>query len=185
MSAALPRRSLHPDGWPAAALLVALSACSSGRYQQPERDPELLAAWWEQHEKDAAQARDEAAAAAEREQLVLSILSEPVEPARVLEVSELYAVFGYYCGECHPTDPDFVRPDSWDGMYMGDLAELIQIGKITPGEGEGSRLVLRIRRGDMPPVGLAPRMPEAMIARVVEFIDSLPTTGLPEDTEQP
>jgi hypothetical protein len=113
---------------------------------------------------------------------VLALLSEPAEPARVLEGPELYAVFGYYCGQCHPTDADFVRGPSWDGMYMGDLNELIQTGKVTPGDGEASRLVLRMRKGDMPPISsAAPPMPDAMIERVVQFIDNLPTTGLPEN----
>jgi hypothetical protein len=69
---------------------------------------------------------------------------------------------------------------------MSDLGELIQIGKVTPGAGEASRLVLRVRQGDMPPVSATgPRMPDAMIERLVDFIDSLPTTRLPENTEQP
>ncbi|MEO8181243.1 MAG: hypothetical protein ABI895_20585 [Deltaproteobacteria bacterium] len=169
----------------AAGLLLGLWACSSGGFQQPEPDPELVAAWLERQAEDAARARDEAAADAEKEQLVLAILSEPAEPARVLEVSEVYAVFGYYCGDCHPTEKDFVPVASWDGMYMRSLVELIQTGKITPGAGEASRLVLRVRQGDMPPVSSAgPRMPDAMTERLVDFIDSLPTTRLPEDTEQ-
>jgi len=184
--AVLRPRCCHRLGtWLRSGLLLGLSACSRSEWQEPEPDPDLVAADRERQAQIAAQARDTAAADAEREQLVLALLSEPVEPARSLEVSEFYAVLGYYCGQCHPTDPDFVRPPSWDGLYMGDLNELIQIGKITPGDGEASRVVSRIRSGDMPPVSATgPRLPPAMIERIVQFIDNLPTTQLPENAEQ-
>jgi hypothetical protein len=58
-------------------------------------------------------------------------------------------------------------------------------GGITPGDGEASRVVRRVRPGDMPPLSSsAPRIPQSMIERVAELIDNLSMTALPENTEQ-
>jgi hypothetical protein len=90
---------------------------------------------------------------------------------------ELSPVVEYYCGECHFPEID---NGFGDGFYQrDDLDVIIAEGKITPGDGAGSRLVLRMREGSMPPAtSELPPVPVATIDRIGDFIDSLqpPTT---------
>ena len=55
-----------------------------------------------------------------------------------------------------------------------DFAELIEIGKVVPGDAQGSRLLRRIRDNSMPPPSsqLAP-LSEQQVAELEAFIDGL------------
>jgi hypothetical protein len=67
---------------------------------------------------------------------------------------------------------------------MNDMDRLIATGKVIPGDGEGSRLVQRVRSGEMPPVQSGgQQMPSATLDRLVEYIDSLPP--IPEQPAAP
>jgi hypothetical protein len=145
-----------------------LAGCSSSHTPNPPPDPEFVAAARAERERAAMEREQEAAERAELERMVRGIERQP----RLLSEDELYTVLEYYCGECH-----FPTVNSWfgDGFYhMDDLDVMINEGKVNPGDGEGSRLVQRMREGSMPPVSSGePPVPDATIDRIVDFIDSL------------
>lgn len=163
-----------------ASSLFWVGGCSSSHGPDPEPiDPE-----WLETERERVRAEREAELAqeaerAELERAVQAIESEGGEPPRPLEEAEVSQLFLYYCGECHAAE--FARP-SYDGMFgIEDLALMIEIGKIMPGDGEGSRLVVRMRDGRMPPpLADLPPMPEPSIERIAAFIDALP---VPENAQ--
>jgi len=153
-----------------ASALVWVGGCSSSHGPDPGPiDPEWL-------EAERARVRaDREAELAELQGAVQAIESEGGEPPRPLEEAEVSQLFLYYCGECHGAEP---RPNYGHGMYgIDDLALMIEIGKIMPGDGAGSRLVVRMRMGEgrMPPLlAELPPVPERTIERIVAFIDALP-----------
>jgi hypothetical protein len=122
-----------------------------------------------ERERLALEQEREAAARAELERTALAIESEN----RLLSEDELDLVLEYRCGDCH-----FPKADLGvygDGLYfMDDLARLVEVGKVSPGDGEGSRLVQRMREGSMPPSSSGePPVPSPTIDRIADFIDSL------------
>jgi len=151
--------------------LLWLSSCSSYHLPNAPPDPEFVAAARAEQARVDARVQSEVALRAEWQQQVLAIESE--EPPRALSEDELVMVLGYYCGVCH--FPQKIDVSSTDGLfYMNDLDELIATGKVIPGDGERSRLVQRVRLGEMPPVQSAePPMPTATLERIVDYIDSL------------
>lgn len=161
------------------------AACSSSYGPEPGPiDPEHAAAAEAERERlrvewEATMA--ERAAEAELERSVQGIESRPGAPLEPSEVSQLLL---YYCGECHAADAS-VGP-AHDGMFgIEDLDLMIEIGKIMPGDGAGSRLVVRMRDGRMPPESAErPPMPEPSVARIVAFIDDLavPELAVPEQS---
>jgi hypothetical protein len=169
--------------WGAASVLLWCAGCSSSYGPDPEPlSPERAAAVEAERERLRAEQEAEREAAlakeaefAELERAVQGIESESADPPRPLEEGEVSQLLLYYCGDCHAAELE--RPN-FDGMYgVEDIALMIESGKITPGDGEGSRLVERMRmiEGRMPPL-LAenPPMPEPSIQRIVAFIDALP-----------
>jgi hypothetical protein len=105
---------------------------------------------------------------------VLAIESEAGDPPRLLAEQEVSQVLAYYCAECHARAPG---PNSAiDGLWdIDDLGKMVRLGKVIPGDGEGSQLIQRVRGGEMPPSSAeGPRMPAATVDRLVEYIDSLP-----------
>jgi len=145
--------------WNVPGSLLVLAACNSSHTQQPEEDPLIVEA-----------ARAEEARAAELQQTVLAIESAPPD---TLSVAQFYQLLDYYCGDCHfPED----YPSEWTLGYFNDLQLLIKLGKVIPGDAEGSRLVLRMRRDQVsPPVGWQqPPISDVAIALVADFIDQLP-----------
>jgi hypothetical protein len=169
--------------WAAGSVLLCGGGCSSSYGPDPAPlTPERAAALEaererlrveQEAEREAALAKEAEFAALER--AVQGIESEGGEPSRPLEESEVSQLLLYYCGDCHGAE--LALPYS-DGMYgIEDLALMIESGKILPGDGEGSRLVVRMRMGEgrMPPVNAEnPPMPEPSIERIVAFIDALP-----------
>src|SRR5690606_30986939 len=116
----------------------------------------------------------EEAAQAELERAVQEIESPPGDPPPPLDEEEVSKLFLYYCGgECHAARE--VGPAT-DGMFgIEDLEVMLEKGKITPGDGEGSRLIVRIRQGSMPPPNSDwPPMPPPSADRIAAFIDGLP-----------
>jgi hypothetical protein len=156
------------------------AGCSSSHGPDPEPiDPEWLEAERERVRAERQAELAEEAERAELERAVQAIESEGGEPPRPLEEAEVSQLFLYYCGECHGTEVE-----AYEGMYgIENLARMIERGKITPGDGDGSRLVVRMRmnEGRMPPL-LAdlPPMPEPSIERIAAFIDALP---VPENAQ--
>jgi hypothetical protein len=166
-----------------AGVLLVPFACSSGHWEQPEPDPELVAAARAQQTREAEQRQAVETARAEREQRVFALSQE--EPTRALSVEDFYDLLGHYCGQCHLPVGMRLFLGSREGLYVDDVEELIQIGKIVPGDGDASRLVLRMRQGDMPPVQRGAPVPTSLIDRIADFIDRLPTPDLLENNEQP
>lgn len=167
--------------WALASALLGVGGCSSSHGPDPEPiDPEWLEAERERHRAEREVELAEEAERAELERAVQAIESEGSEPPRPLEEAEVSQLFLYYCGECHAADANLTPLN--DGMYgIEDLALMIEIGKIMPGDGDGSRLVVRMRmnEGRMPPQnGDLPPMSESSIERIVAFIDALP---MPDD----
>ena len=92
-------------------------------------------------------------------------------------------VLQYHCGECHFPSP--CGTSDCGLQYMDDMAKLVETGKVIPGDGEASRLVLRMRRGEMPPLRSAvPPVPPASIERIARYIDVL-TLPAPPAAEDP
>jgi hypothetical protein len=95
-------------------------------------------------------------------------------PGGASEQETLEALLESYCGDCHSSH---VNPfvDGAGMNYVDDIDRLIQTGKIIPGDPADSKLVLRMVRGEMPPVssGLPPA-PLELIERLSDFIQSLP-----------
>jgi hypothetical protein len=178
----MPGREIFLRG-AVASVLLWVGGCSSSYGPDPKPlSPERAAAVEAERERLRAEQEAELAKEAELAELeraVQAIEGEVGEPPRPLEESEVSQLFLYYCGECHAAKP-YVGPAE-DGMYgIEDLALMIFEGRIVPGDGEGSRLVVRMRDGRMPPpLSDNPPMPEQIIERIVAFIDALFVT--PED----
>lgn len=173
--------------WAAVSALLWCAGCSSSYGPDPEPlSPERAAAVEAERERLRAEQEAEREAQlakeaefAELERAVQRIESEGGEPPPPLEEGEVSQLLLYYCGECHAAE---LALPHYDGMFgIEDVALMIEIGKIVPGDGEGSRLVERMRmiEGRMPPL-LAdnPPMPEPSIERIVAFIDALPVPQL-------
>jgi hypothetical protein len=149
----------------------------------PPPDPELTATARARREQAEEQQRAAAAALAEQEQRVLAIESAQRQSPYSLSDDELDQLLGYYCSDCHlKTNPE-MNYSAIDGLFdLDDLDKMIAIGKITPGDGEGSRLVLRVRAGEMPPAQSGqPPVPEAIVDAIVDYIDNLPSDTPPAD----
>lgn len=156
-------------------VLLALGGCSSS--YKPENkpiDPAITAALEAERAQERAELEAELAEAAELERAVSIIENEAGEPPRTLVAGEVSQLFLYYCGECHSAE--LGELGYWDGMFgIEDLELMIEKGKIIPGDGEGSRLVQRMREGTMPPPTAenAP-MSAPSVDRIIAFIDTLP-----------
>jgi hypothetical protein len=92
------------------------------------------------------------------------------------ELKQIERMLDEHCGICHE-EPLFAVPiDCLGGCSMlpVDLAELIEIGKVVPGDAQGSQLLRRIRDNSMPPPSsqLEP-LSEQQVAQLEAFIDGL------------
>jgi Planctomycete cytochrome C len=159
-------------GWCLAGALVWVCSCSSTHSVDPPPDPELVAAARAERERVAAEREQDAAERGELERAVLAIEAEPEQPARLLSEDEVYQVLAYHCVDCH------YRPevaDAVDGFWdLDSFDRMIDTAKVVPGDGEGSRIVQRMRDGSMPPVTSgAPPVPATTIDRIADFIASL------------
>lgn len=90
------------------------------------------------------------------------------------ELRQIERMLNESCGACHGVDTFF--PTS-DGPYVPtpmSVSQLLALDKIVPGDADASRVMIRIYAGDMPPpaTGLPP-MPEADVAWLASFIDTL------------
>jgi hypothetical protein len=156
------------------AVLSSSAACDMSQ----DREAEWLALAQDQQERAEAQRAERA----EAEQALFALISEPGEPLRIEEEAELHLVLEFYCGECHRK----VVSTSVDGWWFESLEDLIESGKIVPGDAERSRLVERLRAGEMPPPSAGdPPVPVAVIDAIAELIDSLPVPLPPEVPEPP
>jgi hypothetical protein len=148
---------------------LALAACSA-RDGSPG-DP-ATARYQQQQEVAAAEASAAyRAEQAERWQAALVIENAPPE---LIDEEQFYQLLGYHCGDCH-----FPPDGPTEGVYdFNNLDRLIETHKVIPGDAEASRVVLRMRRGDMPPpeVSQVPPMPEVAIDLIADFINRLPVT---------
>jgi hypothetical protein len=154
------------------AIGAAVVACGSSDTNGPV-DPEVAEAWRIEQDRLVAERRAQQDAEAALERAVLAIESETDQPPRVLEEGEVYQVLAYYCEECHyrPVGPTSAIDGFWD---IDDMDAMVRTGKVTPGDGEGSRLIQRIRSGEMPPVSAeGPLIPAATVDRLVDYINSL------------
>lgn len=94
------------------------------------------------------------------------------------ELRQVERLLNVNCGECHAEAGFYPCSDCFDGVGPPSepisIAEQIQVGRIEPGDAEGSRFIIRIRSGEMPP-GYAdtPPMSDADVAWLASFIDSL------------
>jgi mono/diheme cytochrome c family protein len=76
------------------------------------------------------------------------------------------------CGQCH--GPALTEQQAQAGMnYINDIDKLVSTGKIVPLDSAGSRIIQRMVKGEMPPVGSGlPRVTEADISTVAQYIDN-------------
>lgn len=74
------------------------------------------------------------------------------------------------CGQCHSADSNQVR----GGIdYIDNLDELIETGRIVPGNPEASLIYQRIERGEMPPANVEPRVTDEELEAMARFITRL------------
>ena len=168
------RWHLHPG---LGVVLFAVIGCGGSEADGPV-DPEVADAWRIEQERLVAERRAEQEASATRESelegAALAIESESGDPPRLLAEQEVSQLLVYYCAECHGRAPG--PSSAIDGLWdIDDVGEMVRLGKVLPGDGEGSQLIQRVRRGEMPPSSAeGPRMPAATVDRLVDYIDSLP-----------
>jgi len=76
------------------------------------------------------------------------------------------------CGYCH--GPNLTQETAKAGMnYIDDIAQLVKTGKIVPLDSAGSRVVQRMVKGEMPPIGSGyPAVTTADIDKVASYIDN-------------
>jgi mono/diheme cytochrome c family protein len=94
--------------------------------------------------------------------------NDPAALAKAAAVNVLAA----NCGQCH--GPALTEQQAQAGMnYINDIDKLVSTGKIVPLDSAGSRIVQRMVKGEMPPVGSGlPRVTEADINTVAQYIDN-------------
>jgi len=158
--------------------LLAFSSCSAH-----ERDLELATGGYVAPAPTAASGMPYTSKYPEIESSVLALERESVGMTAPFSQDELMLVLQYHCGECHFPSP--CGTSDCGLQYMDDMAKLVETGKVIPGDGEASRLVLRMRRGEMPPLRSAvPPVPPASIERIARYIDVL-TLPAPPAAEDP
>lgn len=153
-----------------------LAACSS--HDEPE-DPAIARARdWQKEEAILAEAERkqqayEDARAAELQQTVLAIESDPSAP---LSEAQFYRELEYYCGACHfpaPSLPPGGEQAFW--LFFNDLDDLIARARVIPGDAEGSPLIQHMRADQTPPEGWnTPPVTDTAIQLVADFINGLP-----------
>jgi hypothetical protein len=81
------------------------------------------------------------------------------------------------CGMCHSMPYFHPCIDCLGYALYGEplrISTLMEYDRIVPGDADASRMLIRIYRGDMPPpVSGLPPMPEADVAWLASFIDTL------------
>lgn len=96
----------------------------------------------------------------------------PVESESDLAKAAVENVLAANCGQCH--GPSLTRAQAQDGInFINDIDALVEAGLILPLNSAGSRVIVVMRDGSMPPSasGLPP-VTEADIATVAVYIDS-------------
>jgi hypothetical protein len=93
------------------------------------------------------------------------------------ELRQVERMLNANCGACHSMPSFFPCSDCQASFSVGEplrVSSLIDIDKVTPGDADASRLMIRIYTGEMPPPssGLPP-MPDADISWLASFIDTL------------
>jgi hypothetical protein len=163
-------------GWAAALALFCVAACDGSRLPDAaaERAARATTASGGEGAEQRAPASD--AADTELERAVRTTEAASGLPqAPLLSQEELLLVLEYHCGECHfPA----AYTDNTNGLfYMNDVEQLIASAKVIPGDGAGSRLVRRMRSGEMPPPqSTRPPVPADTVLRIAQYIDSLMPT---------
>lgn len=95
--------------------------------------------------------------------------------------AQFEALMSRACGQCH--GPDAVATQG--GIdYINNLDELIDTGRIVPGDPEGSPIFARIEKGEMPPPGVERRVSDNELDAVARFIKGLPPLAPTVCTDQ-
>jgi len=159
--------------------LCSLAACS-GEY--PDHSAEHRATARAKAEE---QARADAEEQSQRAQAIAVIEDDRGEPPELLSPSEFRDLFAYYCRDCHVTTAitidNFFQPDP-ELEPLLETEDLIEARWISPGMSATSRILERIRAGEMPPAfwrtdHLAPS--PTGIQLIADYIDSLPPSAPP------
>jgi hypothetical protein len=115
-----------------------------------------------------------------------TVLAEPwlnvaiAEGEEGCELRQVERMLNANCGECH-SQPRFSVPVDClgnCGFTPIRVSDLIELDKITPGNAETSRVMIRIEAGEMPPTFYG-SMPEADVAWLASFIDALEPGAAP------
>lgn len=92
------------------------------------------------------------------------------------ELRQIERMLNANCGECHSM-PNFYPCSDCLGDSWGEplrISDLIELGKITPGDAAASRVMIRLYAGEMPPpVSGLPPMPDVDVSWLASFIDTL------------
>jgi hypothetical protein len=92
------------------------------------------------------------------------------------ELRQIERMLNANCGACHSMPAFYPCVDNLCGPRGEPLrvSDLIEFGRITPGDAAASRLMIRVYAGEMPPAasGLPP-MSEADVSWLAAFIDAL------------
>jgi hypothetical protein len=92
------------------------------------------------------------------------------------ELRQVERMLNANCGQCHSM-PSFFPCSDCTGAQFGEplrVSDLLEIDKITPGDADASRVMIRLYAGEMPPaVSGLPPMSETNISWLASFIDGL------------
>jgi hypothetical protein len=92
------------------------------------------------------------------------------------ELRQIERMLNANCGVCHSM-PNFYPCSDCLGDSWGEplrISSLIELGKVTPGDADASRLMIRLYAGEMPPpISGEPPMSAADVSWLASFIDTL------------
>jgi len=99
---------------------------------------------------------------------------EELDPGDPIALARAAAenVLNSNCGSCHGTN---LPPGAESGNmnYINDINQLVANGKVQPLNSAGSRIIVRMKDGSMPPTASGrPRVTDADISTVAQFIDN-------------
>jgi mono/diheme cytochrome c family protein len=101
-------------------------------------------------------------------------VADPGKPPSQQQLDEAIVenILASNCGYCH--GPKLTQEQAKAGMnYIDDIKKLVDTGKIIPRDSAGSRIIQRMVKGEMPPIGSGyPAVTTADIDKVASYIDN-------------
>jgi len=108
---------------------------------------------------------------------------KPSDPAALAKAAAENVLLSQ-CGQCHGTALSVDEAKGGGFNYINDIDKLVASGKIIPLDPEGSRIIQRMRAGEMPPPnqGFSP-VPDSDIEVVASYIKNPQFWDVPEQDD--